>query len=79
MIMMDRTCKKCGHLCHCIEADHEGCKCTGCDCKISIHELAKANPNKTYRELEQERAEQDTYETNGGVVIDDTNECESCQ
>ena len=26
-----RTCKKCNHLCHCIEADHEGCKCTGCD------------------------------------------------
>jgi len=29
---MDKTCKKCNHLCHCIEADHEGCKCTGCDC-----------------------------------------------
>ena len=57
--MMDRTCKKCGHLCHCIEADHEGCKCTGCDCASS-------------------RAEQATYE-GGGVVIDDTNECESCQ
>ena len=56
---MDRTCKKCGHLCHCIEADHEGCKCSGCDCASS-------------------RAEQATYE-GGGVVIDDTNECESCQ
>ncbi|ANS05557.1 hypothetical protein [uncultured Mediterranean phage] len=30
--MDNRTCKKCGHLCHCIEADHEGCKCTGCNC-----------------------------------------------
>ena len=59
MIMMDRTCKKCGHLCHCIEADHEGCKCTGCDCDSG-------------------RAEQATYE-GGGVVIDDSNECESCQ
>ena len=57
--MMDRTCKKCGHLCHCVEADHEGCKCTGCDCTSS-------------------RAEQSTYE-GGGVVIDDTNDCESCQ
>ena len=56
---MDRTCKKCGHLCHCIEADHEGCKCTGCDCDSG-------------------RAEQATYE-GSGVVIDDTNECESCQ
>ena len=59
MIGMDRTCKKCGHLCHCIEADHEGCKCSGCDCDGS-------------------RAEQSTYEGGGGV-IDDTNECESCQ
>ena len=59
MIKMDRTCKKCNHLCHCIEADHEGCKCTGCDCDSG-------------------RAEQATYE-GGGVVIDDTNDCESCQ
>ena len=59
MMKMDRTCKKCNHLCHCIEADHEGCKCTGCDCDSG-------------------RAEQATYE-GGGVVIDDTNECESCQ
>ena len=58
------------------------CKICGgikCTCKKSIHELAKANPNKTYKELEQERAEQETYETNGGLVIDDTGECESCQ
>ena len=46
--------------------------------KKTIHELAKANPNKTYKELEQEKAEQDTYEDNG-LVIDDTGECESCQ
>ena len=46
--------------------------------KKTIHELAKANPNKTYKELEQEKAEQDTYENNG-LVIDDTGECESCQ
>ena len=46
--------------------------------KKTIHELAKANPKKTYKELEQEKAEQDTYENNG-LVIDDTGECESCQ
>ena len=34
MIMMDRTCKKCNHLCHCVEADHEGCECDGCDCGL---------------------------------------------
>jgi len=31
--MENKTCKKCGHLCHCIEADHEGCNCSSCDCK----------------------------------------------
>ena len=46
--------------------------------KKTIHELAKANPDKSYRELEQERAEQATYENNG-LVIDDTNNCESCE
>ena len=46
--------------------------------KKTIHELAKENPDKTYRELEQEQAEQATYEING-LVIDDTGECESCQ
>ena len=50
--------------------------------KKTLHELAKANPNKIYTELEQLKAEQDTYERHsdtGGLVIDDTNECESCQ
>ena len=47
--------------------------------KKTIHELAKANPDKSYKELEQEKAEQATYENNGELVIDDTNECESCQ
>ena len=47
--------------------------------KKTIHELAKANPNKTYKELEQLKAEQSTSENNGGLVIDETNECESCQ
>jgi len=47
--------------------------------KKTIHELAKEFPNKTYKELEQEQAEQATYENTGGLVIDDTGECESCQ
>ena len=57
--MDNKTCKKCGHLCHCIEADHDGCKCTGCDCG--------------------QRAEDTTYENSGGIVIDSTDDCESCQ
>ena len=48
--MTEKPCKKCGHLCHCIEADHEGCTCANCECK---------EPE--------------------GLVVDDTNECESCQ
>ena len=63
--MTNKTCKKCRTL--------------NCDCSKSIHELAKANPDKSYHELEQEKAEQSTYENNGGLVIDDSNECESCQ
>ena len=58
-------CKKCGG--------------TNCTCKKSIHELAKANPNKSYNELDQMRQEDLSYEGNGKIVIDDTNECESCQ
>ena len=48
----------------------EKCSNSPCTCKKSIHELAKANPNKSYKELEMEM---------NSVVIDDTNECESCQ
>ena len=53
-------------------------RCGGknCTCKKSIGELAKANPNKTYHELDEMR-QKDL--SNGGLVIDDTNECESCQ
>ena len=31
--MDNKTCKKCGHLCHCVEADHEKCDCDNCDCE----------------------------------------------
>ena len=47
--------------------------------KKTLHELAKEYPYKTYKQLEQEKAEQDTYENNGGLVIDSTDDCESCQ
>ena len=53
-------------------------RCGGknCTCKKSIGELAVANPTKTYHELDEMR-QKDL--SNGGLVIDDTNECESCQ
>ena len=78
-------CNKCFHSCHCAEdknlhTDIYGvCTCEHCTCKKTIGELAKANPNKTYRELDSMRDEDLSYENNGGLVIDDTNECEGCQ
>ena len=57
--MTERFCKKCNHLCHCVEADHQGCKCDSCECNT--------------------KAEDKSFENEGGVVIDDTGECESCQ
>ena len=30
--MDERFCKKCDHLCHCIEADHSDCQCENCEC-----------------------------------------------
>ena len=50
------------------------CKiCGGVNCQCK---------NKNTREEDQARAEQNTYEENsnvGGLVIDDTGDCESCQ
>jgi len=57
--MTERFCKKCNHLCHCMEADHEECKCDGCECSS--------------------REEDRSFENEGGLIIDDTGECESCQ
>ena len=57
--MTERFCKKCNHLCHCVEADHEGCKCDSCECNT--------------------KAEDRSFENEGGLVVDDTGECESCQ
>ncbi len=62
---MKNKCKKCGGM--------------NCTCKKSINDYAKAFPNKSYNELEQMKQEDLSFENNGGVVIDDTNECESCQ
>ena len=60
---MNKECKKCGHGCHCNE-EHKECNCESCDCAKS-------------------KAQDLTYEyagaENGGLVIDDTGECESCQ
>ena len=56
-------------------------KCGGqnCTCKKSINEYAKAFPNKSYKELDKMKQEDLSYKSSGELVIDDTNECESCQ
>ena len=66
--MVERFCKKCNHLCHCIEADHEKCDCANCDCNGDQAEQA------TY-----ERSPNTSNFKTGEVIIDDTDECESCQ
>ena len=36
MIELDtEVCQNCGHLCHCVEADHEDCNCEKCECMSS--------------------------------------------
>jgi hypothetical protein len=59
-------CKNCHHDCHCdgdLHADAYGI-CTCEDC-----ECKKG----------QDKAEDKSFENEGGLVIDDTGECESCQ
>ena len=64
--MTERWCKKCNKMCHCTNAEGE---CTNCEC----------DQNKRTYKTRKEWADDMSYENNGGVVIDDTGECESCQ
>ena len=44
MISDERTCKKCGHRCHCYQPTCEECVndvCTGCDCKETGYETLR--------------------------------------
>ena len=57
-------CKTCNHNCHC-DGDLHADEYGTCTCDQCNCEKSKA------QDL--------TYENNGGLVIDDTEECESCQ
>ncbi len=57
-------CKKCHHDCHCKSELHADVYGT-CPCE--------------HCNCEKGQAEDLSYENNGGLVIDDTGECESCQ
>ena len=53
MIDEDSTCGRCGHLCHCVAADHEGCNCTGCNCSNNrsvwyVSDKSSNEQDKTY-------------------------------
>ena len=70
-------CKNCQCDCHCNsemhlpkdELDKGGaCVCDNCEC----------NNKRTYKK-HKDWATDMSYENNGGLVIDDTGECESCQ
>ncbi len=64
--MGKKTCTNCHCNCHCGEPLHSHFYDKDlCTCDNCVCSSTKA--------------EDSTYENNGGVVIDDTNECESCQ
>ena len=74
--MTKNTCKRCDHVCHC-DTNDEHRIITDCEC-------VSCNYPKNNVWNYEEDAVADTYENevnknNGGVVIDDTNECEGCQ
>ncbi len=62
-------CNKCRCNCHCKDILHghhydgDLCTCDKCNCK----------------DEDKHKAEDLSYENNGGIIIDDTDECESCQ
>jgi hypothetical protein len=68
-------CKNCQCDCHCKEALHghhydgDLCNCDNCKC----------NQDKRTYKNHKEWATDMSFENEGGVVIDDTGECESCQ
>ena len=67
--------KNCNCDCHCGERLHSHhydgdlCTCDNCKCK---------QDKRTYK-THKEWANDMSYENNGGLVIDDTGECDSCQ
>ena len=64
-------CKNCNCNCHCDSAMHlpEDSLDKGGACVCDNCECKKSK----------DKEEDSTYENNGGLVIDDTEECESCQ
>jgi len=64
-------CKNCNCNCHCDSAMHlpEDSLDKGGACVCDTCECKNV----------QDKAEDSSYENNGGLIIDDTEECESCQ
>ena len=76
-------CKNCHCDCHCDgelhghHYDGDLCTCDNCECKKDKAE-DKAEYKRTYK-THKEWANDMSYENNGGLVVDDTGECDSCQ
>ena len=51
--MTERFCKKCNHLCHCIEADHSDCKCENCECNGREEDRSFENEGGFFNKEEQ--------------------------
>ena len=65
-------------------------KCKNCHCKESLHghhydgdlctcDNCECNKSKRMYKKHKEWGTDMSYENNGGIVVDDTGECESCQ
>ena len=54
------------------------CKCN-CHCNDDLHNHHWDGDPCTCENCKCKKQEDLSYENNGGVVVDDTNECESCQ
>ena len=68
--MTHKKCNKCHCNCHCKDGglhshhyDGDLCTCDKCNCKDG----------------DKHRADDLSYENNGGIIKNDTDECESCQ
>ena len=77
---MANKCKNCHCDCHCKSELHVpdssldtggACTCENCECK-------KKKDKRTYK-TRKEWATDLSFENIGGLVVDDTGECESCQ
>jgi len=82
--MNKNICERCEHMCHCNKNDEHriitDCECIGCNCpKANVWNYEEDKVADKYEKEKRDRANDQSFENNGGVIIDDTNDCEGCQ